>query len=372
MIPYEFEVKEMLEEAGITVEKSCLVSRKDKNYALCLESLSPPLVVKAQVRGWGRGKLGLVKFVKNKDEIDKAISEIFDSTYQGKRIEYVLVSEKVDVKRELYLSLMVDQDKKAIMLLASLKGGIDVEEAAKDDAEILKMFIKPFEGVREYMVRRIAKFFGKNYEEIRNLLYGLYNIFTLYDMTLLEINPLIDTGEKLVAVDRKAIIDDDALMQNPLLRGIAERYLNELSIVEKSSFEKGFNLVTLEGNIAVIGNGAGLTMATMDLVKEYGGNPGIFLDLGGGASAERVFSALKIVFSLENIDRVLVNVLGGITRCDEVAKGIVKALEETDRKEIKVVVRLSGLYEDEGRRILQEHGLYTHSDLIYAVKEVIR
>lgn len=370
MIPYEFEVKEMLEEAGITVEKSCLVSRKNNDIS-CLKALTPPLVVKAQVRGWGRGKMGLIKFARDRDEVENAINDIFNSTYQGKRIDYVLVSEKVYVKRELYLSLMVDQDEKAAVLLASLKGGIDVEEAARGGSGVLRILIRPFEGIREYMVRRVAKFFEKEYEEIRGLLHGLYNVFTLYDMTLLEINPLVDTGEKLVAVDRKAIIDDDALVQNPLLERIAERYLDELSVIERISFEKGFNLVVLDGNIAVVGNGAGLTMATMDLVKEHGGNPGVFLDLGGGASAERVYSALKLALSIEKINKVLINVLGGITRCDEVAKGVVKALEETERKGAKVVVRLSGLYEDEGRRILQAYGLYTHSDLVDAVIEVI-
>ena len=370
LIPYEFEVKEILEESGIRVERSCLVARGKPFPRRCIETLPPPYVVKAQIRGWGRGKLGLIKFAENRDEVYNYAEELLDKQYGGKRIDYVLVSEKVEALRELYLSIMIDNEKREYMILASKYGGVDVEALA-GQGKLLKIYVNPFEGVRDYMVRRLARFFEKDVNSIKNILYGMYNAVSLYDLVLLEINPLMDTGRELVAVDRKAIIDEEALSRNPLLQEIADRYLGELDPAEKEGIKRGFNLVKLDGSIAVIGNGAGLTMATLDLVVDNNGEPGVFLDLGGGADAERVASALSIVLDMDHIDKILINVLGGITRCDEVARGIVKAYKEGGKKK-KMVIRLSGLNEEEGRRILFENGFLAYESIEEAVKEVVK
>ncbi|PLJ77755.1 ATP-grasp domain-containing protein [Infirmifilum sp. SLHALR2] len=371
MIPYEFEVKELIRRSGILVEPHCVVDKsKPESLSDCLSSIDPPYVVKAQVRGWGRAKAGLVKFVDSREEAERAVLELMSRAFGGSSVRYVIVSERMNVQKELYLSMMVDYTPPYLLLLASRSGGIDVETQALASG-VLKVRINPFEGVREYMARRVAKFLELPVDETHRILEGMYSAVWEYNLHLLELNPLALTDDGIVALDAKAIVDDDALDLNPRLSEIRARYESELSLEENTARKMGFSLILLDGDIAVIGNGAGLTMATMDAVAALGGRPGVFLDLGGGASAERVKTALMLVLSRANIKRVIVNILGGITRCDEVARGAVDALRESGRGDVKVVFRLSGFMEDEGRKILEEQGIRAFRDFEEAVRQVV-
>jgi succinyl-CoA synthetase beta subunit len=371
MIPYEFEIKEMLQSAGIPVENSCLLGGALENVMPCLQGLTPPLIVKAQVRGWGRGKAGLIKSAGSVDEAIKISEEMLSWKFQGEKIRYVMVSEKKTILREMYVSLMVSTAPQGYLLLASRYGGMDVEELVRLPEGLLRIFIDPFEGLRDYMARKVANYLEIPYGATSIFLNGLWRVFKDYNFTLLEINPLALTEDGVLALDRKGIIDDDAL-GDERLSDIAKRYFSELDALSYAAISRGFTAVRLDGNIAVIGNGAGLTMATLDAVSDCGGKPGFFLDLGGGAEMERVKEALKLVLSQEHISRVLINILGGITRCDEVARGVVGALKEVRGREAKVVVRLSGFMEEEGRRILQEAGILPYQSLEEAVAEVVR
>ena len=368
MILYEFEAKRILEELGIPTEVSALVSEGDAGRVRELASRVPgPYVVKAQLRQWGRGKAGLIKFADTLDEVEELASEMLGLEWGGERVRYVLVSERVRVLRELYVSMMVGGSPPGVLLLASGAGGIEVEERGRSD--LLAIRIDPFEGLRDYMVRRVAKHLGLQTEQLAPLLKGMYRALWEYSLLLLELNPLAVTDRGLVAIDRKAVADEDS--ENPKLSEALSRYEGELGDLQREAKKWGFAAVPLEGDTAVVGNGAGLTMATLDAVADAGERPGLFLDLGGGASAERVKAALKLALSQPWIRKVLVNVLGGITRCDEVARGLVEALKEAGRPGVKVVVRLSGFMEEEGRRILEGAGLKPCGTLEEAVKEVV-
>jgi succinyl-CoA synthetase beta subunit len=368
VILYEFEAKRILEEVGIPTEASVLVSEEDAGRLRELASRVPgPYVVKAQLRQWGRGKAGLVRFADTLDEVERFARGMLGLEWGGERVRYVLVSERVRVLRELYLSMMVVGSPPGVLLLASGAGGVEVEERARGG--LLAIRIDPFEGLRDYMVRRAAKHLGLQADQLAPLLKGMYRALWEYSLLLLELNPLAVTDRGLVAIDRKAVADEDS--GNPKLSEFLSRYEGELGDLQREARRWGFAAVPLEGEIAVVGNGAGLTMAALDAVADAGGRPGLFLDLGGGASADRVKAALKLALSQPRIRRVLVNVLGGITRCDEVARGLVEALREAGRPGVKVVVRLSGFMEEEGRRILEEAGLKPCGTLEEAVAEVV-
>lgn len=371
MIPYEFEVKDIFEKFQVPVEKSCLLTHEALKDSLgCIKGLRTPLIVKAQVRGWGRGKAGLVKSAENPEEALKVAQEFFLREFNGEKIRYVLVSEKKRILREMYLSFMVSSSPPGFLLLASKHGGVDVEELSKTPGGLLKIFIDPFEGLRDYMVRTVAGYLGVPQEHIEKILKSLWQIFREYNFTLLEVNPLALTEDGVLALDRKGVIDDDASRKSSLT-GIFARYFSELDELSLSAFQKGFSVVKLDGDTAVVGNGAGLTMATLDAVLEAGARPGLFLDLGGGADAERVREALLLVLKQQNISKILLNILGGITRCDEVARGVVQALSSAKPSSVKVAVRLSGFMEDEGRRILREAGLSAFDSLEEAVASLL-
>jgi succinyl-CoA synthetase beta subunit len=373
MILYEFEVKSILEKLGVPVEPSCVVSSPDDSLLhSCLRTIGPPYMVKAQVRGWGRGKRGLVIPAETEDGAVQAVKELFSSSYEGQRVRYVMISRKVQVRREYYLALMLDADSQRILLLASREGGVDVEKLARQPGGVLVQTIDPLLGLRDYMVRRVAEHLGLNASEVGNILRAMYTAFWSYNMILLELNPLALTDRGLVAIDRKAIVDDDALPLNSNLSEFAARLQEELSEVQRISLKEGFTVVEIgEGGIAVVGNGAGLTMATMDYVEQAGGKPGLFLDLGGGASSERVEKALLLIMSLGKYDKVLMNILGGITRCDEVARGILRALERVGDVRLKMAVRLSGFMEEEARSLLESRGVRAFRTLEEAAEEVI-
>ncbi|AKG39041.1 hypothetical protein MA03_07020 [Infirmifilum uzonense] len=372
MIPYEFEIKNIISQRGIPVEPHCIISSENlDSLESCLDSFPPPYVVKAQVRGWGRAKAGLIGFADNAGEARRLAHEYLSRSFNGKPVRYVVVSKRMSVQRELYLSMMIEYSPPGILLLAAREGGIDVESQASS-GELLRIRIDPFEGLRAYMVRRTATFLGIPHESAQVILGAMFSTLWDYNLHLLELNPLAVTEEGIFALDSKAIVDDDALDMNPLLSEIKKRYEAELEPEEAVAKKAGFSLVLLNGDTAVIGNGAGLTMATLDAVVSLGAKPGLFLDLGGGASSERVKTALGIVLEKSSVKRILVNILGGITRCDEVATGALEALRNSKRNDVKVVFRLSGFKEEEGRRILSEAGIPAYREFHEALKEVVR
>ncbi|MCS7127256.1 MAG: ADP-forming succinate--CoA ligase subunit beta [Thaumarchaeota archaeon] len=349
---YEHEAVELFNRYNIPAPKSFLASTPEEARR-AVERLGGQAVLKAQVLVGGRGKAGGIRAVRSPEEAEAVARELLSMRIRGEAVRRLLVAELVRVSRELYLSLTVDRTNRGHVLLASPMGGVDIEEiAATHPDRILRLTLSPLVGIRDYHVRKVHSFLGVPGElagDLSRTLRGLYSLYADYGCELAEINPLAVTEDgRLLALDAKVIVDDNFARVNGL-KFERERDLEEVAR------ELGFSYVELDGNIGVICNGAGLTMATMDLVKHYGGRPANFLDIGGGADAKRVESAVSLLLSKESVKVVFVNVLGGITRCDEVATGLVRALKSSGR-DVKLVVRLVGTREEEGQRILKENG----------------
>ncbi len=368
----EYEAKQVFREYGIKTPEGVLC-RSPVEVKEAVARLGES-VIKAQVPVGGRGLAGGVRFTSDPEEAVRIASELFERGVRGYRVDAVLVEKKVCVNRELYLSVTVDRSAKSIVYLASRLGGVEIEELAKKKPEeVLKINLDPFIGYSPFVARTIASFIGlppSAWGEFERIAVGLYRIMIDYDAELVEINPLVvDCGGSLVALDAKILVDDNSLYRHPALAGLKSRELTE---EERSAREKGFTYVSLDGYIGVIGNGAGLTMATMDLIEYYGGKPANFLDVwsGGGASRDRVKEAVKLLLENPRVKVVLVNIFGGMTRCDEVAMGVRQALEEAPVKK-PIVVRLMGTNQEEGARILREVGLDVYEDVDEAVRKAV-
>ncbi|MGC9122158.1 MAG: ADP-forming succinate--CoA ligase subunit beta [Thermogladius sp.] len=368
----EYEAKQVFREYGIKTPEGVLC-RSPMEVKEAVARLGES-VIKAQVPVGGRGLAGGVRFTSDPEEAVRIASELFERGVRGYRVDAVLVEKKVCVNRELYLSVTVDRSARSIVYLASRLGGVEIEELAKKKPEeVLKINLDPFIGYSPFVARTIASFIGlppSAWSEFEGIAVGLYRIMIDYDAELVEINPLVvDCGGSLVALDAKILVDDNSLYRHPALAGLKSRELTE---EERSAREKGFTYVSLDGYIGVIGNGAGLTMATMDLIEYYGGKPANFLDVwsGGGASRDRVKEAVKLLLENPRVKVVLVNIFGGMTRCDEVAMGVRQALEEAPVKK-PIVVRLMGTNQEEGARILREIGLDVYEDVDEAVRKAV-
>ena len=375
---FEYEAKQVLAREGVTVPRSVLLEAGEDPAEKAVQAgLKPPIVVKAQVLVGGRGKAGGVRVAESWDELREAAREILERGVRGIRPRLLLLEEYVEHTAELYLSIVLDRASRAPVMIASSMGGVDIEETARRSPEkIAKLTLDPFLGGLPSHGRRLARRIGLRGQLLRGfstLAWKLYNVFTSLDAELVEINPLAVTSEgNLVALDAKIIVDDNAAWRHPELED-PERLLmgGELSEWELKARRLGLAFVELDGDVGIIGNGAGLTMATMDLVAEAGGRPANFLDIGGGASAERVEKALGLLYEYPKARSILFNVYGGITRGDEVAKGIVAALERLGERK-PLVVRLEGTLAREGRRILQSHGLHVYEDPLEAAREAVR
>ena len=369
MLLYEYEALEVFRNYGIKTEPASLARTPEEAFKAA-EKIPPPYMVKAQVRVSGRGKAGGIKPAETPDEVKLVAEQLIGTEIKGETVQGVLVSHRVQVEGELYLSLLTDRYSRNIVAVSSPQGGVDIEELArKNPSSILKIQIDPHIGVKPYHALRISKHLGVD-NQVERIIRSMYNILVEYNAKLVEINPLVLTPEGLIAVDRRMIIDDSAIPFNPKLTRFLEARKAEKSQEELIAEECGFSYIPLRGDIGVIGNGAGLTMATMDLIQQRGGRPGCFLDIGGGASSERVEKALKILLENSLIKVILVNVLGGITRCDEVARGIVKALQSS-RQAKPVVVRLAGTKEDEGKIILRDAGIPAFREIEPAVLKTV-
>jgi len=372
---FEYEAKAILAKKGIRVPKGVLVRPGEDPIAKMKEAgLKPPVVVKAQVLVAGRGKAGGIKIAKTEEEVVRIVQELFNKPIKGIIPKVLLIEEAIPHDVELYAAIVIDRSARKPVVLASRYGGMDIEEIAREKPEsIVRQHIDPFIGLKGYQARLVGKkigLSGKALGSFSQFLLALYEAFVEYDAELAESNPLALVGDEVIPLDARMIIDDNALYKHPEFAKEIEE-TGEYTEWEIKARKIGLAFVELDGEIGIIGNGAGLTMTTMDLVYEYGGTPANFLDIGGGASAELVKKAVAFLMEYPKAKKVFMNIFGGITRGDEVARGIVKALEELGELPKPLVIRLAGTKAEEGRKILQEAGLEAFVDPIEAVKRVI-
>ncbi|MEM1675671.1 MAG: ADP-forming succinate--CoA ligase subunit beta [Desulfurococcaceae archaeon] len=368
---YEYEAKNIVKQYGIPIPKGELADNPDKVREIA-HSFKGSVVIKSQVLVGGRGLAGGIKSADNPDEAYDIALKLLGSSIRGEVVKQVLVEEKICFEKEYYLSLTVDRSARTLVYLASQLGGVEIEELVrKHPDKLLKISIDPLIGYKSHYSRIVAMFLNipRDYwNQIDSIMKSMYNIMIDYDAELVEFNPLAwkcDGG--LIALDAKIIVDDNSLYKHP---DLLQKYGRELGLYEKKARELGFSYVELDGDIGVIANGAGLTMATMDTILLYGGKPANFLDVGGGASRDRVREAVKLLLTHPHVKVLLINIFGGITRCDEVAHGIVEAYNEV-KTNIPLVIRLLGTNEEEGRRILADYGFNVYSEIDDAVKKAI-
>ena len=363
---HEYQGKQLFAEYGLPVSKGFAVSTPEEARAAAERIGGDVWVVKAQVHAGGRGKAGGVKLVKSLDEVEAFAREKLGTrlvTYQtdasGQPVTKILVESCTDIANELYLGAVVDRASRRIVFMASTEGGVEIEKVAHETPEkIFKAAIDPLVGPQPYQGRELAYKLGLNPDQVKQfvkIFMGLGTMFTDLDLALLEINPLVITNEgNLHCLDAKIVIDSNALYRHPKLKGMYDPSQEDER--ERRAAEWELNYVALEGNIGCMVNGAGLAMATMDLIKLKGGQPANFLDVGGGATKERVTEAFKIILSDSSVKAVLVNIFGGIVRCDMIADGIIGAVQDVGVK-VPVVVRLEGNNADLGAQKLRESGL---------------
>jgi succinyl-CoA synthetase beta subunit len=363
---HEYQAKAILAKFGVPVPRGEVVVKKDEARAAAERLGTPVVVVKAQIHAGGRGKAGGVKIAKSAEEAATFAERMLGMKLvtaqtgpEGRIVRRVLVEEGLDIKRELYLSVLVDRAVGAPVFMASAAGGMGIEQVAKEHPEaILRETIRPETGFQAYHARKIAFGLGLSAELVHAavpFLQSLYHAFIETDSSLLEINPCVVTGDgRLVALDAKVNFDDNALYRHPEFKDL--RDLDEETPLEVEASKFKLNYIKLDGTIACMVNGAGLAMATMDIIQLSGGSPANFLDVGGDASEERVKNAFRILLSDPNVKAVFINVFGGILRCDMLASGIVSAAKEL-RFKVPVVVRMEGTNVREGQEILRNSGL---------------
>ncbi len=369
---HEYQSKELFQKYNIPIPRGKLVFTADEAAAAASDIGAFPVVVKAQIHAGGRGKGGGVKLAGSIDEVKKAASDIIGMTLvthqtgsEGRTVKKALIEEGLDIKKELYLSIIPDRATAKIIIMASEAGGMDIEEVAEKTPEkLIKTYVDPLMGIQGYHLREIG--FGLNLPKealkpFSGMLKNLYAMFVDYDCSLVEINPLVLLGDGgVAALDAKVNFDDNALYRH---KDVVEyRDLDEEDPLEVEASKYNLNYINLDGNVGNMVNGAGLAMATMDIIKQAGAKPANFLDVGGGASADMVENGFRIILSDKNVKGVLINIFGGILRCDILAEGVVQAAKKVGIN-VPVVVRMEGTNVEEGRRILAESGL----DLVTAV-----
>ena len=379
---HEYQSKRLFADFGIPVPEGKPASTVDEAVAAA-EALGGDLwVVKAQVHAGGRGKAGGVKLARSVDEVREAADALLGTvlvTHQsgpeGLPVNVVYVEAGSDIDRELYLSMLVDREASRIAFIASAAGGMDIEQVAADTPEkIFTVVVAPSAGLMDYQARQLAFGLGLNKAESRQfggLVKKLYRLFTECDASLVEVNPLIVTkGGDVVALDAKINVEGNALFRQPALVELRDESQEDER--EREAAAHDLNYVSLDGDIACMVNGAGLAMVTMDLIKLHGGEPANFLDVGGGATSERVAEAFKLILSNANVQAILVNIFGGIVRCDLIAAGVISAVKEVGVS-IPVIVRLEGTNVDKGRELLEKSGLdiIAAGDLTDAAKKAV-
>ena len=344
---FENIAKQIFNQEGIPILEGHVAYSPEEAMTIASE-MGVPVVIKAQVLTGGRGKAGGVKFANNPGEALKVADEILGMEIKGEKVKHLLIEKKAEILNEFFVTVSVDRGARKPVILASMEGGVEIENLAKTNPEkIIKYYPNPLIEFLPYEAREIARRMGVPSELISamgDMIWKLYKVFEKYDADTAEINPLVSTPQGLIAADAKLVVENDALFRHQ-------------DLVERLHYKKkAVDFVQLDGDIAVIGNGAGLTLTAMDMIKLNGGEPATFLDIGGGASEQIIDQALNLVLSYEPVKVVFLNVLGGITKADDVARGVIKALEHCERK-VPIVIRLTGTNEEEGQRILEEAGI---------------
>ena len=371
---HEYQSKRLFAAHGVPIPGGDVAASPEEARRIA-EELGGTVVVKSQVLVGGRGKAGGIRLAHTPDEAETVARDILGMEIKGLPVRKVLLDEAADIQQEIYLGIVVDRANRRPVMMASSEGGVEIEEVARSNPDaIKKVTVDPFLGLRGYQTLALAKGIGLADEHRRafgRIARGLYAAFLAYDASLAEINPLIVTaGGELLAVDGKMVLDDNGLFRHPDLAQM--RDVDEETPTEREAREAGLSYVQLDGQIGCMVNGAGLAMATMDIIKHFGSSPANFLDIGGGAKAERVATALRLILADPNVQAVLFNIFGGITRCDEVARGIIAAFEAV-KPTVPLVARLVGTNEVEGRAILDASGyrLITATSLAEAAQKAV-
>jgi succinyl-CoA synthetase beta subunit len=371
---YEYEAKNILSNYTIPTPKGETAASSQQAKRLA-EKLGTPVAVKAQVLVAGRGKAGGILFADSAKEAEKTAQKLLTMQIKGIPVRKVLIEEKISTKKELYFGITIDRLNCCYVAVASQTGGMDIEELADQSPEkILRTLIKPQLGFRSFHARQIAKkmgYSGTQMLELSGIFEKLWRAGMDYDAELIEVNPLAETDDgKFVAADARIIIDDNALFRHSKYQKKQLEEQRDLTPQEVEALKNDLDYVKLDGDIGVVGNGAGLVMATLDMINFYGGKPANFLDLGGGATTEKIATALEIVFSNVQVKAAFVNILGGMTRCDDVARAIVE-VKERIRNPRPVVVRLVGTNEEEGKRILTEAAMHVFDSMEEAASKAV-
>lgn len=369
---HEYQAKEIFQSAGIPVPQGRVATTVQEAVTIA-DEIGGPVMVKAQVHVGGRGKAGGVKYAENLEAAKIWSQRILGMNIKGLEVKKVLITEAVDITSETYLGIILDRVTKKPVIMISAAGGVDIEEVAANTPEkIHKLAVDPRVGLHPYQARELAfKVFRdiKLVRQVADIIIKLYDVFWKADASLVEINPLITTPINLVqAIDAKMNIDDNGLFRQKVIADMRDLDAEDPSEVEAR--EAGLTFIKLDGNIGCVVNGAGLAMATMDLVKHYGGDPANFLDIGGSSNPEKVLTAMRIILNDPNVKAILINIFGGITRCDDVASGIVNAFRELN-PQVPVVTRLTGTNEAAAKKIMKEVNLPTAPTLDEVVQKAI-
>lgn len=369
---HEYQSKQIFSRYGIPIPKGRVAATASEARHIA-EELGGRVVIKAQVLVGGRGKAGGIKVAKDPAEAEQFATQILSMEIKGLPVRKVLVDEAAAIEQEIYLGITNDRASKKPVIMASAAGGVEIEEVAKTNPEkIIKVHINPLLGIKDYQTRDIAAGIDlprENWKSFGEILKALWQVYNDNDATLAEINPLIIGKDKrLVALDGKMLIDDNALFRHPELSEMRDTDEDAPSEVEARKY--GLTFIKLDGDIGCMVNGAGLAMASMDILKFFGGDPANFLDIGGGAGADKVSAAMRIILGDPNVKAILFNIFGGITRCDEVAKGILIAMAEVKPK-VPMVVRLVGTNAEEGRAMLANANMITAETLADAAQKAV-
>jgi succinyl-CoA synthetase beta subunit len=372
----EYQGRSLLAENGIEVPPGDIAKTPEEAFQIASEQLDGKAVVKAQVPVGGRGKAGGIKITNSPQEAREASSNLLGSDLKGEKVSRVLLVEPVEIEKEFYISVLLDREKKGPIMIFSPEGGVDIEEVAEETPErIYKIYPDPLIGLQPYMIRELLYRAGvkkKYFKDFYRLAENLFQFYQDYGATLVEINPAALTKDgELLALDSKVKIDDDTKaaveIQEILPEGVEEGDKTEL---ERKAEGIGLQYVELDGTIGVIGNGAGLVMSTLDVLSQKGGKPANFLDIGGGADAELMEKAYEIVTEKQGLQAVFINIFGGLTRCDEIANGIVTALKNKQTN-LPLVVRLTGTNDEKGRKILEDNGITATTSFDRGAKEAV-
>lgn len=364
----EYESKELFGKFDIPLAKNIIIL-KGENIEEKINQFSFPAIVKSQIAIGSRKKAGLIKIAQTKDEAIKISIDYFNRIIAGFSVEAILVEELADIKQEYYCSIALDASSRQFFIIASKEGGIDIEEVSKSNPDaIIKEKFTYKEGLTEVLAKAVAQRLGFSdviLDSAKEIFLKLWQITLELEAQLVEINPLVLTPTGLIAVDGKMILDDDSAFRQPIVENLQRKKLSKL---EKLAKQAGFSFVELEGNIGILANGAGLTMALLDVLSNIGLKPANFLDVGGGASKERVYKALELLFKMKP-KSILINIFGGITRCDVVAEAIIQALHDFENIP-PLVIRLAGTKDIEGIAFLKKEGVDAYQDVMDAVKKV--